>query len=79
MGIRNFYDILWKRRIPQILFYISLTIELIIVVIDKSNYINPVEGLLFRITFLLFALADNRIPACVPADRPDRIHQFPPG
>lgn len=56
MGIRNFYDILWKRRIPQILFYISLTIELIIVVIDKSNYINPVEGLLFRITFLLFAL-----------------------
>lgn len=56
MGIRNFYDILWKRRIPQILFYIGLTIELIIVIIDKSNYINPVEGLLFRITFLLFAL-----------------------
>lgn len=56
MGIRNFYDILWKRRIPQLLFYIGLTIELIIVIIDKSNYINPIEGLLFRVTFLLFAL-----------------------
>ncbi|MBD5458443.1 MAG: hypothetical protein HDR27_07735 [Lachnospiraceae bacterium] len=56
MEIRNFYDILWKRRIPQILFYIGLTIELIIVIIDKSNYINPIEGLLFRVTFLLFTL-----------------------
>lgn len=56
MEIRNFYDILWKRRIPQLLFYIGLTIELMIVIIDKSNYINPVEGLLFRVTFLLFAL-----------------------
>lgn len=56
MDIRNFYDILWKRRIPQLLFYIGLTIELVIVIIDKSNYINPIEGLLFRVTFLLFAL-----------------------
>ncbi|MCM1174319.1 MAG: hypothetical protein NC341_04620 [Blautia sp.] len=56
MGIRNFYGILWKRRIPQLLFYIGLTIELIIVIIDKSSYINPAEGLLFRVTFLLFAL-----------------------
>lgn len=56
MEIRNFYDILWKRRIPQLLFYIGLTIELIIVIIDKSNYINPIEGLLFRVTFLFFAL-----------------------
>jgi len=54
--IRNFYDILWKRRIPQLLFYIGLTIELIIVIIDKSSYINPIEGLLFRVTFLFFAL-----------------------
>lgn len=54
--IRNFYDILWKRRIPQLLFYIGLTIELVIVIIDKSNYINPIEGLLFRATFLIFAL-----------------------
>lgn len=56
MEIQNLYDILWKRRIPQLLFYIGLTIELVIVIIDKSNYINPVEGLLFRVTFLFFAL-----------------------
>lgn len=56
MEIQNLYDILWKRRIPLLLFYIGLTIELVIVIIDKSNYINPVEGLLFRVTFLLFAL-----------------------
>lgn len=56
MGIRNLYGILWKHRIPQLLFYIGLSIELLIVIIDKSNYINPIEGMLFRITFLLFAL-----------------------
>lgn len=56
MGIRNFYGILWKHRIPQLLFYIGLSVELVIVIIDKSNYINPIEGLLFRVTFLLFAL-----------------------
>lgn len=56
MGIRNLYGILWKHKIPQFLFYIGLSIELVIVIIDKSNYINPIEGLLFRVTFLLFAL-----------------------
>lgn len=38
------------------LFYAGLTIELLMVIIDKSNYINPVEGRLFQITFVLFAL-----------------------
>lgn len=38
------------------LFYAGLTIELFMVVIDKSNYVNPIEGRLFQITFLLFAL-----------------------
>lgn len=56
MGIRNLYGILWKHRIPQLLFYIGLSIELMIVIIDKSNYINPIEGILFRVTFLLFVL-----------------------
>ncbi len=41
--------------VPRLLFYIGLTIELLMVIIDKSNYINPVEGYLFRLTFLLFA------------------------
>lgn len=45
-----------KSRLPWLLFYAGLTIELLIVIIDKSNYINPVEGQLFRITFLFFAL-----------------------
>lgn len=42
-------------KFPWILFYIGLTIELLIVIIDKSNYINPIEGRLFQITFLIFA------------------------
>lgn len=42
-------------KFPWLLFYIGLTIELLIVIIDKSNYINPIEGKLFQITFLIFA------------------------
>ena len=37
----------------RICFWLALVIELIIVIIDKSAYINPIEGQLFRITFLL--------------------------
>lgn len=44
-----------KSKLPWFLFYIGLTIELLIVIIDKSNYTNPVEGRLFQITFLFFA------------------------
>lgn len=43
-------------RLPWYLFYAGLTIELLIVIIDKSNYTNPIEGRLFQITFLLFFL-----------------------
>ncbi|MCH5261474.1 MAG: hypothetical protein J1F42_01015 [Lachnospiraceae bacterium] len=55
MKIQNYYEGMWERKIPQILFYIGLTIELVMVIIDKSRYINPIEGQLFRITFLFFA------------------------
>lgn len=34
-------------------FWLALVIELIIVLVDKSAYINPLEGQLFRLTFLL--------------------------
>lgn len=34
-------------------FYLAVLIEVLIVLIDKSAYANPVEGLLFRLTFLL--------------------------
>lgn len=52
----EFYNKVWMRKIPQLLFYIGLSIELGMVIIDKSNYINPIEGLLFRVTFLFFML-----------------------
>ncbi len=39
-----------------IFLYLSVVLEIIIVIIDKSNYINPIEGQLFRITFLLAAV-----------------------
>lgn len=45
----------WK-QIPTVLFYLALMIELAIVIIDKSAYINPIEGRLFQITFLLCTL-----------------------
>ena len=50
------YHSIKKSRLPWFLFYAGLTMELLIVIVDKSNYINPIEGRLFRITFLLFAL-----------------------
>lgn len=54
--IRNLYRRLRDESpVPRLLFYIGLTIELLMVIIDKSNYTNPVEGQLFRVTFLLFA------------------------
>lgn len=56
MKLQNFYHGMWQKKIPQLLFYMGLTIEIGIVIIDKSYYINPIEGQLFRITFLLFAL-----------------------
>ena len=37
-------------------FWAAVLIELLLVIIDKSAYINPYEGQLFRLTFLLFAV-----------------------
>lgn len=44
------------KEIGEICFWIGILIELIIVIIDKSAYINPYESQLFRITFLLFGI-----------------------
>ena len=55
-NLQNIYEKIWQKKVPQLLFYAGFTIELFMVIIDKSNYINPIEGWLFRITFLLFAL-----------------------
>lgn len=43
-------------RLCPFLFYAGLTLELLAVILDKSKYVNPYEGMLFRITFLLFAI-----------------------
>lgn len=41
-------------KIAGLSFYIGMIIEVLVVIIDKSAYINPVEGRLFQLTFLLF-------------------------
>lgn len=42
-------------RIGAALFYTGLFIELLIMLLDKSAWINPYEGMMFRVSFLLFA------------------------
>lgn len=44
------------KKVGEICFWIALFIELLLVIIDKSAYINPYEGLLFRVTFVLFCI-----------------------
>ncbi len=39
----------------RICFYAGLLLELLIVILDKSSWINPLEGQMFRVSFLLFA------------------------
>lgn len=44
------------KKIGEVCFWLGLVIELLIVIIDKSAYTNPLEGQLFRLTFLLFCI-----------------------
>lgn len=44
------------KKIGEICFWVALWIELVVVIIDKCDYINPYEGWLFRIAFVLFAM-----------------------
>lgn len=46
-----------RNKIRNICFYLGLLIEIGIVLWDKSTFINPYEGRLFRVTFLLFGTA----------------------
>jgi len=43
-------------KLANIIFYTAFSIELIIVILDKSYYIIQHEGVWFRITFLLFGI-----------------------
>ena len=47
---------LWKLKeeVAYFAFYLGVIIEIILVIIDKSAYTNPIEGIIFRVTFLLF-------------------------
>ncbi|MDE7476708.1 MAG: hypothetical protein K2M91_01955 [Lachnospiraceae bacterium] len=42
--------------IGEFCFWLAFVIELLIVIVDKSAYINPYESWLFRITFVLFCI-----------------------
>ncbi|MCQ2081388.1 MAG: hypothetical protein MJZ11_06995 [Lachnospiraceae bacterium] len=42
------------KHLSSVVFYIALVIELLLVLIDKSAFINPVEGRMFQIAFALF-------------------------
>ena len=53
-GLQN--KVRQARFAGKYLFYAGLTMELLMVIIDKSNYVNPIEGRLFQMTFLLFAM-----------------------
>lgn len=43
-------------KIGEICFYIGLSIELLILILEKSAYTNPVESWMFRIAFCFFVL-----------------------
>lgn len=43
----------WIHTIANISFYTAILIEVLIVIVDKSNYTNPFEGRLFQLTFVL--------------------------
>ena len=48
-----------QKRIEKIAygsFYLGVIIEVLMVIIDKSALINPIEGRLFQLTFLLFLI-----------------------
>lgn len=56
-----FSKVKWKAeglcaKAAPLFFYFCVTLEILLVIIDKSNYTNPLEGQLLRVTFLLAAL-----------------------
>ena len=44
------------KQIAYCSFYLAVIIEVLIVIVNKSAYTNPIEGRLFQITFLLFTI-----------------------
>lgn len=57
MEKKNFiYEKIDIDKIAEIFFYIGITLELLYVIYDKSSFSVSSEGILFRITFVFFAL-----------------------
>lgn len=52
----NFVNDKSKSNIRTLCFYLALIIEIGIVLVDKSALMNPYEGKLFRVTFVLFGM-----------------------
>lgn len=50
-------------RWSAVLFYLGLCIEILVVVLDKSSWTNPYDGMMYRFAFVLFAV---RCLFCVP-------------
>lgn len=46
-----------RNSVKNLCFYAGLLIEIAIVIIDKSTFLNSYEGKLFRLSFLLFGIA----------------------
>lgn len=51
--IHSLQDTAWVKQTGLICFYIALVTETLIVIADKSAWINPFEGRLFQVTFAL--------------------------
>lgn len=48
------YEVISK--IGFVCFYMAIITEVLLVIVDKSNYTNPIEGRLFQLTFVLCLL-----------------------
>lgn len=54
--LKSLYSKLNIDKLVELLFYIGITLELLYVIYDKSSFSVSSEGILFRITFVFFAL-----------------------
>lgn len=52
--IHQFQDGDRVKKLAGYLFCMAVFLEVLIVLVDKSQYINPIEGRLFQVTFILF-------------------------
>lgn len=51
--IHQLQDIDWVKKLSEYAFCLAVLIEVLIVLVDKSQLMNPIEGRLFQITFAL--------------------------